>query len=80
MRDYSKLDYNELSYLDFEEITEEQADQLKANKLITYWEHIDSYTKGYSHGYYRVYNNVLFVIVQEDEEDALELHFIIKEG
>ena len=83
MRDYSKLDYLDFMNRDFDEITEEQAEQLKANRLITYWEYIDSYTKSYGHGYYRDYKNVLFVIVQEDEEDdeeALSLHFIIKEG
>ena len=80
MRDYSKLDYNELSYLDFEEITEEQAEQLKANELISYWEYMDSYVKNYGHGYCREYKNVLSVIVQEEGEEDLLLYFIIKEG
>ena len=80
MRDYSKLDYNELSYLDFEEITEEQAKQLEDNKLITYWEYIDEYVKSYNHGYYCVYKNVLSVIVQEEGEEDLLLYFIIKEA
>ena len=80
MRDYSKLDYNELSNSDFDEITEEQAGQLKANKLITYWEYIDSYAKNYGHGYCREYGNVLLAWFREEGEEDLLLHFIIKEG
>ena len=80
MRDYSKLDYNELSYLDFEEITEEQAEQLKANELITYWEYIDNYVKHCNNGYCHDYENVLLAIVREEGEEDLLLHFIIKEG
>ena len=80
MRDYSKLDYNELSYLDFEEITEEQAEQLKANELISYWEYIDNYVKHYNHGYCHDYEKVLLALVREEGEEDLLLHFIIKEG
>lgn len=80
MRDYSKLDYNDLLYLDFEEITEEQAEQLKDNKLILYWEYIDNYVKYCNCGYCHDYDNVLLAIVREEGEEDLLLHFIIKEG
>lgn len=80
MRDYSKLDYLDFMNRDFDEITAEQAEQLKANELITYWEHMDSYVKNYGHGYCREYSNVLLTIVREEGEEDLLLHFVIKEG